>query len=69
MWAVWLCLLAAFAVGFMVSGGPALWFAALVGLAVFGGDPSEPVAAAIATVLAFLGVGVAREAIVQRFRR
>lgn len=69
MWAAWLSLLAAFALGFMVGGGPALWFAALVGLAVFGGDPSDLVAAAIATVLAFLGVGLAREAIAGRFRR
>lgn len=69
MWAAWLSLFAAFALGFMVGGGPALWFAILVGLAVFGGDPSDPVATAIATVLAFLGAGVAREVLAERFRR
>lgn len=69
MWGVVLLLLAAFAAGFLAGGGPALWFAILVGLAVYGGDPSDPVGAAIAGALALAAAELVRAQISSRLRR
>lgn len=66
---VFLWLLAAFVAGLLLAGGAPLWFALLVGLTVFGGEPGDPLAAVIATVAAFFVAIVVREEIARRRRR
>ncbi len=68
MWGVALCLFAAFVAGLLDGGGPTLWLAIVVGLAVFGGDPGDPVSAAVATVLAFVGAEFIRALLSARLR-
>lgn len=68
MFGVVLCLLAVFVAGLVLAGGPTLWFALVVGAAVFGGDPSDPSTALFAAVLAFLVATVLREALARRRR-
>lgn len=60
MWGVVLSLLAALVVGLLLGGGPLLWLSGLVGLAVLGGDLGDPLAAAIATVLALAVLRIVR---------
>lgn len=69
MWGVALALFATFIAGFLVGGGPTLWFALVVGLAVLGGDPSDPISAAIATLLALGAAEVVRAQVSASFRR
>lgn len=69
MWGVALTLFAAFVAGFLAGGGPTLWFAIVVGLAVYGGDPSDPLGAVIATVLALGAATLLRAELRTRVRR
>lgn len=69
MWAVALTLLAALAVGFLAGGGPVLWLAGLVGLAVLGGEPSDPLTALVAAIVAFAGLSLLRVGVAARLRR
>ncbi|MGH2986886.1 MAG: hypothetical protein ACRDLO_09390 [Solirubrobacterales bacterium] len=69
MWGVALALFAAFFAGFLAGGGPALWFAILVGLSVLGGDPGDPLGALIAAAIALAAVGLVRARISARSRR
>ncbi|MQA74177.1 MAG: hypothetical protein GEU88_07545 [Solirubrobacterales bacterium] len=69
MWGVVLVLFAAFVSGFLAGGGPALWFALLIGLAVLGGDPGDPLGALVATVAALAAAELARAQISARLRR
>lgn len=69
MWGVALALFAAFVAGFLAGGGPTVWFAIVVGLAVLGSDPSEPLGAAVATLLALGAAELVRAQISARVRR
>lgn len=69
MWGIVLTLLAAVAVGFFARGGPVLWFSALVGLAVLGGDPADPLTALGATTAAFAALSMLRAHVAERLRR
>ena len=69
MWSVVITLLAALAVGFLAGGGPVLWLALLLGLAVLGGDPSDPLTALVAAIVAFAALSVLRACVAARLRR
>lgn len=69
MWAVVLSLLAALIAGFLIGGGPVLWLSVLVGLAVFGGDPGDPLDAVLATTIAFVLLSVLRARMAHRLQR
>lgn len=69
MWGVALLLFAAFIAGFLAGGGPTLWFAIVVGLAVLGADPGDPLSAAIATVIALAAATLVRAEVTARLRR
>lgn len=69
MWGVVLSLLCALVVGFLIGGGPVLWLSLVVGLAVFGGDPGDPLAAVIATATSLAVLGGVRAQFADRMRR
>jgi hypothetical protein len=69
MWGIALTLLAALAVGFLAGGGPVLWLSLLVGLAVLGGDPGDPLTALVATAGAFAALSLLRVHVADRLRR
>ena len=62
MWGAVLLLIAVFVAGMVVEAGAVLWVAVLAGLAVFGGDPSDPVSAVLVATHALLTVGLLRSA-------
>ena len=62
MWGAVLLLITVFVAGIVVEAGAVLWVAVLTGLAVFGGDPSDPVFAVIVATLALLTIGLLRSA-------
>jgi hypothetical protein len=60
MWAVLLSLGAASLAGLLVGGGTTLWLALVVGLAVFGDQPSDPLTALVASAAVLASINVPR---------
>lgn len=64
-----LSLLGALVVGFLVGGGPVLWLSVLIGLAVLGADPGDPLAAVIDAALSVIVLSIVRAQMIDRLGR